>query len=131
MSRDPHSDRSPSAATNPWPSIAVAFAVASVLAGVLAWQAYRELGVRHGATRYHEIDGVDPQTPEISADAGRCAGVDDRGVAAFANDGGVGLADVEEVDFELLGGERAGQQPEKEGERFDHAARNLANRSAR
>jgi hypothetical protein len=49
-----------------------------------------------------EIDGVDVRSREVCPDSGR-AGVDDRRVATFLDDGGVALADVEEVDFEMLG----------------------------
>jgi hypothetical protein len=62
------------------------------------------VGVR--MTGDDEIDGVDVEAREICADAGR-AGVDHGGVAAFLDDRGVALADVEEVDFELFGRERA------------------------
>jgi len=56
-----------------------------------------------------EIDGVDVKSREEWTDPGR-SGVDDRGVATFLDDGDVALADVEEVDFELLGGERAAEE---------------------
>jgi hypothetical protein len=65
------------------------------------------VGVRMGGD--DEIDGVDVKSREQCSDPGR-AGVDDRRVAALLDDGGVALADVEEVDFELLAGERAADE---------------------
>jgi len=63
----------------------------------------------------NEIDGVDVKSREECTDPGR-AGVDDRRVATFLDDGGVALADVKEVDFELLGGDRPRRQCDGEGE---------------
>jgi hypothetical protein len=80
--------------------------------------------------RDDQIDGVDVKGRKVCADAGR-TGVDDRGVAALLDDGGVALANVEEMNVELLGGERSREDRGEDSEQVLHAARNLLKRSAR
>lgn len=58
MSHDPLQATAPHPTGSPWSSLAAAFMVAALLAGGLVWQARQDLGVVHGATRFHAIDAT-------------------------------------------------------------------------
>jgi len=42
----------------PWPSVALAFAIAAAVAGLLAWREQQDLGAVHGATRFVPVDAT-------------------------------------------------------------------------
>jgi hypothetical protein len=67
-------------------------------------------------TRDEQVDGVNAEGSQIGRDGGCGARVDDDCFATFAHECGIALADVEEADFELLGGDPPRRQCDGEGE---------------
>ena len=52
--------------------------------------------------RDEKVDRVHAEPAELGQDSHPAAGVNQGGLAAFAHEDGVGLADVEEAELELL-----------------------------
>src|SRR6266540_2042934 len=60
-----------------------------------------------------QVNGIDAERTELSENPGAASGVYERGLSAFANQDGVALADVEEAELELLGGEGEGEEDDE------------------